>query len=94
MALCTVIGDALVYVVPAPYCFQTPDSDLNTEHGYIAPQLYSNPEIEEVVVLTLTGHAFMKNFGLFLGNALESCMYHNSMNLVTMSDIIHLITCL
>ena len=39
-----------------------------TEHGYIAPQLYSSPELEEVVVLTLTGHAFMKNFGLFLGN--------------------------
>ena len=45
---------------------QTPDGDLRTEFGFIAPQLYSNPEMEEVVVLTLTGHAFMKNFGLYL----------------------------
>ena len=45
---------------------QTPDGDLRTEFGFVAPQLYSNPEMEEVVVLTLTGHAFMKNFGLYL----------------------------
>ena len=45
---------------------QTPDGELRSEFGFVAPQLYSNPEMEEIIVLTLTGHAFMKNFGLYL----------------------------
>ena len=46
---------------------QVPVSDYGVPPGYIAPKLYTNPEIEEIVVVALTGHQPLKNFGALLG---------------------------
>ena len=46
--------------------FQVPNVDLGSTPGYIAPKLYTNPELEEFVVLTFTGLERLKNFGQLL----------------------------
>ena len=46
--------------------FQVPNVDLGSSPGYIAPKLYTNPEMEEFVVLTFTGHERLKKFGQLL----------------------------
>ncbi len=61
-----------IYSIPLyPYStfhiYQVPERDLSSTPGYIAPKLHSNPEMEQIVTLTLTGHLHMKTFGIFLG---------------------------
>ena len=56
-------------IIHLHFIIQVPENDLSTTPGYIAPQIHSNPEIEQIVVLTLTGHLYMKTFGLFLGKS-------------------------
>ena len=43
--------------------FQVPGVDIGSSPGYIAPKLYTNPELEEFVVVTFVGHGQLKTFG-------------------------------
>ncbi|CAH1795909.1 unnamed protein product [Owenia fusiformis] len=50
---------------------KVPEHDQIRSPGYIAPKLHTNPEMEQTVCLTLTGHLLMKTFGLYLGKLLN-----------------------
>ena len=68
---------------------QTPEADVISSPGFIAPELHSNPELEQIVVLTFTGNAFMKSSANFLGMFDFS---YNHMTIIVLS--LHLVLCL
>ena len=45
------------------FVLQVPGVDLGSSPGCIAPKLYTNPELEEFVVVTFVGHEQLKTFG-------------------------------
>ncbi|KAK2148746.1 hypothetical protein LSH36_485g02057 [Paralvinella palmiformis] len=71
------ICSSIVFHV-TPYSDSIPHSDLSTTPGYITPRLHTNAELEQIVVLTLTGHQMLKTFGLFLGQILGVVPYCKS----------------
>ena len=56
-----------IYFLFSHVVLQAPDHEIQPSPGYIAPSLYTNPELEQILVLSLTGLVFMKNLGQFLG---------------------------
>ncbi|XP_013420923.1 uncharacterized protein LOC106181165 isoform X1 [Lingula anatina] len=65
--------DSLLHLLGGDFS-RVPDIEI-TCPSYIAPELYTNPEIEQIVVLTLTGHLHMRTFGLFLAKLLNMTPY-------------------
>ena len=59
-------SDGLANVLGGDFT-KAPDPEMSSVPGYIAPKLHTNSEMEQIVVLTLTGFALMKTFGIFLG---------------------------
>ncbi|KAJ8321417.1 hypothetical protein KUTeg_001030 [Tegillarca granosa] len=54
--------------------------------SYIVPKLYTNPEVEEIVVLLLLGHEVLKSCGLFVGKLLNLVPYSKSPVISTVKD--------
>lgn len=38
--------------------------------NFVVPKLYTNPEMEQIVILILLGHEIQKNSGMFVGQCL------------------------
>jgi hypothetical protein len=49
------------------FLLQTPDHEITPSPSYIAPALYTNPEMEQIVTLALTCRQMMKTSGMFVG---------------------------
>ncbi|XP_074653052.1 dynein axonemal assembly factor 8-like [Tubulanus polymorphus] len=54
-----------------------PDNEIQPSPSYIAPKMYTNPELEEIVVIALTGHQMMKSMGIFVAKLLNLLPYAN-----------------
>jgi hypothetical protein len=37
--------------------------------NFVVPKLYTNPEVEQIVILLLLGHEIQKNSGIFVGQS-------------------------
>ncbi|XP_052805856.1 dynein axonemal assembly factor 8-like isoform X2 [Mya arenaria] len=53
-------------------CF---DPEVQINPSYVVPQLYTNPELEQVTALLLLGHTILKSSGLLLGRLLGMVPY-------------------
>ncbi|KAK3107616.1 hypothetical protein FSP39_018349 [Pinctada imbricata] len=51
------------------------DHEIQVNPSFIIPKLYTNPEVEQVVVLLMLGHDILKSSGLFVGKLLNAVPY-------------------
>lgn len=47
--------------------FQCVDHEIQVNPNFVVPKLYTNPELEQIVILLLLGHEIQKNSGMFVG---------------------------
>ena len=52
--------------------FQCYDPEIQINPSYVIPQLYTNPELEQVTVLLMLGHDVLKTSGLFVGKSTKT----------------------
>ncbi|XP_064651155.1 dynein axonemal assembly factor 8-like [Lineus longissimus] len=57
---------------------KTPDHEITPSPSYIAPALYTNPEMEQVVTMALTGRHMMKTAGMFVAKLSNLVPYAKS----------------
>lgn len=46
------------------------DHEIQVNPNFVVPKLYTNPEMEQIVILILLGHEIQKNSGMFVGKLL------------------------
>ncbi|XP_060073808.1 dynein axonemal assembly factor 8-like [Ylistrum balloti] len=51
------------------------DYEISVNPSFVVPKLYTNPEVEEVVVLLILGHSNLKSNGLLVGQLLNMVPY-------------------
>ncbi|XP_076109890.1 dynein axonemal assembly factor 8-like isoform X2 [Mytilus galloprovincialis] len=64
-------------------CF---DFDVQVNPSCILPKLYTNPEVEQIVVLLLLGNQILKSCGLFIGKLLHMVPYSKTVTVLPLKE--------